>query len=389
MSRPASICSPCGIRPRSPASSRRSPALRPGGSSSGSASAATIPDELAPVWRRPAHPWRAHQRGADTRSRIPHGRGGDVPRALLQSRAGVRSARPSSRRRRSWSAAARTRRCERTAKLGDGWLGVWISPRRFAEGTARIAGERERAWRGAVAAHPPAVGRHRPHAGARRRSACEKRWSIPTASRSNASSATPPADGRRSSREALAPYLAAGCRRFNVVPEAPSLDAAIEAVGTLEDPVEETPHMSTLEFQPEARALLRGGPLARRRSVERLRRARATSTPSGSRCVLDDRAVTYASCAAPRSASPPGSPRRASSPATSSSCSAATRSRRRWRCSAACTAASCSPRCRRCSTRRQLSALVEQTRRDRDRDLRRREGDREVPRGRGRGRRRC
>ena len=29
---------------------------------------------------------------------------------------------------------------------------------------------------------------------------------------------------------ALAPYLAAGCRRFNFVPEADSLEAAIEAV---------------------------------------------------------------------------------------------------------------------------------------------------------------
>ena len=35
----------------------------------------------------------------------------------------------------------------------------------------------------------------------------------------------------------------------------------------------------------------------------------------------------------------------------------------------------------------QIAALVEQTRRDGDRDLRRREGDRQVPRGRGRGRR--
>ena len=119
----------------------------------------------------------------------------------------------------------------RAGQLGDGWLALWVSPRRFEEAVDRIdavAAEAGRERR-PLAARASALGRLRrlPRAARERLSRPCRR---PTRFRSIGSSgmcrvARPrrsPTRWRRTSRS--------GCRRFNFVPEAASLPDAIEAV---------------------------------------------------------------------------------------------------------------------------------------------------------------
>ena len=121
---------------------------------------------------------------------------------------------------------------DRTAKLGDGWLGVWISPRRFAEGTARIAasanGRGAVPWRHTLQLWA-GIDRTPERAAQRLRPVMERSYGVPFERFERYCPCGRPED----LAAALAPYLAAGCRRFNLVPEAPSLDVAIEAAGTL------------------------------------------------------------------------------------------------------------------------------------------------------------
>jgi alkanesulfonate monooxygenase SsuD/methylene tetrahydromethanopterin reductase-like flavin-dependent oxidoreductase (luciferase family) len=118
----------------------------------------------------------------------------------------------------------------RTGQLGDGWLALWISPRRFEEASRRIdeaAAEVDRSnpdWQHALqlwAGFGPSS------AEARRRlsTAMEAAYSLPFEKFERYAPHGPPT----AIAEALEPYLAVGCRRFNVVPEAASLSAAIEA----------------------------------------------------------------------------------------------------------------------------------------------------------------
>ena len=109
--------------------------------------------------------------------------------------------------------------------------------------------------------------------------------------------------------------------------------------------------MSTLSFQPEADRYYADG-YWRPGDLWGDFAARAHAQPDKVALLLDDRRITYDELRAPPSRCPRGSPPVRCSRATWSCCSAATRSRRRSRCSAACTAASCSRRCRRCSTSR-------------------------------------
>jgi alkanesulfonate monooxygenase SsuD/methylene tetrahydromethanopterin reductase-like flavin-dependent oxidoreductase (luciferase family) len=118
----------------------------------------------------------------------------------------------------------------RTGRLGDGWLALWISPRRFEEAIDHIeiaATEANRtgvAWQHALqlwAGFGPS------RAGARRRlsAAMEAAYSLPFDRFERYAPYGPPAE----IAEALTPYVDAGCRRFNFVGEAPSLAAAMEA----------------------------------------------------------------------------------------------------------------------------------------------------------------
>jgi alkanesulfonate monooxygenase SsuD/methylene tetrahydromethanopterin reductase-like flavin-dependent oxidoreductase (luciferase family) len=122
----------------------------------------------------------------------------------------------------------------RAGRLGDGWLALWISPRRFAEATGVIDAAAEEADRGAItwqhalqlwASFDASVSR------ARRRisSAMTAAYALPFERFERYVPCGPAA----AIAEALAPYLAVGCRRFNVVPEAVSLVAAIDAAAEL------------------------------------------------------------------------------------------------------------------------------------------------------------
>jgi alkanesulfonate monooxygenase SsuD/methylene tetrahydromethanopterin reductase-like flavin-dependent oxidoreductase (luciferase family) len=122
----------------------------------------------------------------------------------------------------------------RAGRLGDGWIGVWVSPRRFREAVGKVAA--------AAAAHGRELAARR-HAlqlwagfagtrdAAERRvgAAMERAYGIPFERFSKYVPRGTPADVAA----ALQPYLDAGCRRLSIVPEAGGLAAAIEAVGAV------------------------------------------------------------------------------------------------------------------------------------------------------------
>ncbi len=117
----------------------------------------------------------------------------------------------------------------RTGRLGDGWLALWISPRRFAEAVDRIetaAAESNRAdvaWRHALQLWA-GFGVSRPEARQRLSAAMEAAYSVPFERFERYVAYGPAA----TIAEALTPYLAVGCRRFNFVAEAGSLPGAID-----------------------------------------------------------------------------------------------------------------------------------------------------------------
>jgi alkanesulfonate monooxygenase SsuD/methylene tetrahydromethanopterin reductase-like flavin-dependent oxidoreductase (luciferase family) len=119
----------------------------------------------------------------------------------------------------------------RAGQLGEGWLALWISARRFAEAADRIetaAGEAGRA--GVTRRHAlqlwAGFDDSRDEARARLSAAMEAAYALPFERFERYAPCGPPA----AIAEALAPYLEVGCRCFNFVPEAASLPAAINAV---------------------------------------------------------------------------------------------------------------------------------------------------------------
>jgi alkanesulfonate monooxygenase SsuD/methylene tetrahydromethanopterin reductase-like flavin-dependent oxidoreductase (luciferase family) len=118
----------------------------------------------------------------------------------------------------------------RTGRLGDGWLALWISPHRFAEATGMIDAAAAKAGRSAVrwqhalqlwASFDASRSRARERLGATMTAA----YALPFERFERYAPCGPP----EAVADALAPYLAVGCRRFNVIPEAVSLGAAIDA----------------------------------------------------------------------------------------------------------------------------------------------------------------
>jgi alkanesulfonate monooxygenase SsuD/methylene tetrahydromethanopterin reductase-like flavin-dependent oxidoreductase (luciferase family) len=122
----------------------------------------------------------------------------------------------------------------RAARLGDGWLGIWVSPRRFGAVRDRIAGEAADIGRDA---------RRFEHAlnvwcgfGPTRETAREE-----LAPRMQRFYQTPferferysPCGTPDDVAELLLPYIEAGCSAFNVIPCATDDDSAIAAVGEL------------------------------------------------------------------------------------------------------------------------------------------------------------
>jgi alkanesulfonate monooxygenase SsuD/methylene tetrahydromethanopterin reductase-like flavin-dependent oxidoreductase (luciferase family) len=122
----------------------------------------------------------------------------------------------------------------RAGRLGDGWLGVWISPRRFAAAAELAAEEAARAGR----ADPPA--RH-----------AMQVWCGLAGSREAARGCLAPVmqayyqlPFERFERYCpygtaedvagfLAPYVAAGCAEFNLIPQSPDYGQAIAGVAAV------------------------------------------------------------------------------------------------------------------------------------------------------------
>jgi len=121
----------------------------------------------------------------------------------------------------------------RTGRLGDGWLALWVSPGRFAAATELVDAaarqfDRDVAWRhtlqlwaGFGSSRERAIGRIRP--------VMERSYGLDFERFARYTPCGTPDDVAA----ALEPYLAAGCRRFNFVPEAGGIEAAIEAVGAV------------------------------------------------------------------------------------------------------------------------------------------------------------
>ena len=116
----------------------------------------------------------------------------------------------------------------RAARLGDGWLGIWNSPRRYAEAVERAAAEAARA------ARPDPPRRHAMQvwcglAGTRQAAraclapAMEAFYGLPFERFERYCPYGTPEDVA----EFLAPYAAAGCTEFNLITQSPDQDQAI------------------------------------------------------------------------------------------------------------------------------------------------------------------
>jgi len=126
---------------------------------------------------------------------------------------------------------------ERAARLGDGWLGVWCSARRFGEVVDQIErlGEGRRAPRPARWDHGLQVwvglDPDRGAARARLAAAMEGMYRIPYENFERYS----PYGSPREIADFLAPYLASGCTRFNIMPVAASTEAALEGAAEIRE----------------------------------------------------------------------------------------------------------------------------------------------------------
>jgi len=116
----------------------------------------------------------------------------------------------------------------RAARFGDGWLGIWNSPKRFGTVVAMVdelagaAGRQGVAWRHGMQVWC-GLGRSREEALARLAPAMEAVYQIPFERFERYSPAGTPAEVAAF----LAPYAEAGCRSFNLIPCADSTEAAV------------------------------------------------------------------------------------------------------------------------------------------------------------------
>jgi alkanesulfonate monooxygenase SsuD/methylene tetrahydromethanopterin reductase-like flavin-dependent oxidoreductase (luciferase family) len=119
----------------------------------------------------------------------------------------------------------------RAGTLGDGWLALWVSPQRFQAGTeaveaaARRAGRLHTTWRHTLQLWA-AFDATRERAVARISPVFERSYGLTFHRFERYTPCGRPDDVAA----ALEPYVAAGCRRFNVVPEAEDLRGAIAGI---------------------------------------------------------------------------------------------------------------------------------------------------------------
>jgi alkanesulfonate monooxygenase SsuD/methylene tetrahydromethanopterin reductase-like flavin-dependent oxidoreductase (luciferase family) len=121
---------------------------------------------------------------------------------------------------------------QRAARLGDGWLGVWVSPRRFASVVEEIGTDAAAAGRDASAfEHGLNVwcgfADSREQARAHLAAGMEDFYRIPFENFERYSPYGTPAEVA----EFLRPYVEAGCSAFNLIPRARDATTALEGAG--------------------------------------------------------------------------------------------------------------------------------------------------------------
>jgi alkanesulfonate monooxygenase SsuD/methylene tetrahydromethanopterin reductase-like flavin-dependent oxidoreductase (luciferase family) len=119
----------------------------------------------------------------------------------------------------------------RTARHGDGWLGIWVSPRRFAEVTEQVAERAHAAGRTGVDwRHGLQVwcgfGADAERAAPPLARAMEQMYATPFTAFARYSPVGTPEDVAA----ALEPYVEAGCRSFNLIPRADDRELALAGV---------------------------------------------------------------------------------------------------------------------------------------------------------------
>lgn len=123
----------------------------------------------------------------------------------------------------------------RAGRFGDGWLGVWCSPRRFAEVVGEAGSHAADAGRPAPVQNGLqvwlSVDGDRQAARARLARGMEDMYRVPFERFEKYSPYGEPAE----IADFLAPYVEAGCRFFNLMPLAASPDAGIDAVAEIRD----------------------------------------------------------------------------------------------------------------------------------------------------------
>ena len=124
----------------------------------------------------------------------------------------------------------------RAGRLGDGWLGIWNSPRRFADAVELAAEEAARAGRPA----PPArhgmqvwcgLAHSREAARASLAPAMESFYQVPFERFERYCPCGTPEDVA----EFLAPYVEAGCTEFNLIPQSADEEWAVSAAAAVRD----------------------------------------------------------------------------------------------------------------------------------------------------------
>ncbi|HZQ58144.1 MAG TPA: LLM class flavin-dependent oxidoreductase [Acidimicrobiales bacterium] len=119
----------------------------------------------------------------------------------------------------------------RAGALGDGWLGLWVTPERWAAAVASVEAAGAASGRVAVGWWHGlqvwcAFGASRADARAAVAAAMEDLYQLPFSRFERYVPVGRPADVAG----ALAPYVEAGCRNFNLIPVAPSVNESVDGV---------------------------------------------------------------------------------------------------------------------------------------------------------------
>ncbi len=147
----------------------------------------------------------------------------------------------------------RPRKLDRAAQFGDGWLGIWVSPNRFATATAAIAAQATDAGRETAAwSHGLNVwcGLASDRDGARAAVAhtMQTVYRLPFDKFERYS----PYGSAVDVADFLAPYVDAGCTTFNLIPCGDDLDTVIATAAEVRERLTGGRHRNHVVQQPES-----------------------------------------------------------------------------------------------------------------------------------------